>query len=104
VGGTTVATLLADRIAPGLLDRYLARTGYSGQQTEAPADPDRPGNLWQPADGRSGPDYGAHGRFDRRSHPRSPQQWASHHRGLLGSVAAATGLAALRRAVRGRHG
>jgi NAD(P)-dependent dehydrogenase (short-subunit alcohol dehydrogenase family) len=104
VGGTTVATLLADRIAPGMLDRYLARTGYSAQQTEAPSDPDRPGNLWQPADSGSGPDYGAHGRFDRRSHPRSAQQWASHHRALLGSVAAATGLAALRRAVRGRHG
>src|SRR5213596_4383549 len=27
-GGTTVATLLANRVAPRLLDRYLARAGY----------------------------------------------------------------------------
>ena len=104
VGATTVATLLADKLAPGLLDRYLARTGYSAQQTDQRADPDRPGNLWQPADSGSGPDYGAHGRFDRRSHARSPQQWASRHHGLLGAAAAAAGVGALRRAVRGRHG
>src|ERR1700756_3913139 len=33
VGGTTAATILANRVAPALLDRYLARTGYSSQQT-----------------------------------------------------------------------
>src|SRR6266699_2219957 len=32
VGGTTAATLAANAIAPGVLDRYLARTGYSSQQ------------------------------------------------------------------------
>ncbi|MDJ1134551.1 SDR family oxidoreductase [Streptomyces iconiensis] len=35
VGGSTVATLLGDKFAPGLLDRYLARTGYEAQQTGA---------------------------------------------------------------------
>ena len=33
VGGSTVATLAANAVAPGLLDRYLARTGFSSQQT-----------------------------------------------------------------------
>src|SRR5437879_10736325 len=33
VGGSTVATILANRVAPGLLDRYLGRTGYDAQQT-----------------------------------------------------------------------
>src|SRR2546430_1808078 len=65
VGGSTAATLLANAVAPGLLDRYLARTGFRGQQTDQPRDPDQPANLWQPADGPREPDYGAPGRFAR---------------------------------------
>src|SRR5487761_179279 len=33
VGASTVATVLANRVVPALLDRYLARTGYNSQQT-----------------------------------------------------------------------
>jgi NAD(P)-dependent dehydrogenase (short-subunit alcohol dehydrogenase family) len=88
VGATTVATILANDVAPGLLDRYLGRTGYKSQQTRQPADPGRPNNLWAPAPG----DHGAHGPFDQRAHRRSPQLWASTHRGLVG--AAIAGLAA----------
>ena len=50
VGGTTVATLVANAVAPGLLDRYLARTGFGSQQTNQPREPDQPANLWEPAD------------------------------------------------------
>lgn len=75
VGASTVATLLANRIMPGLLDRYLARTGYDSQQTGERVDYDRAGNLWQPADGRHGRDHGAHGEFDDKSHPHSAQEW-----------------------------
>ena len=95
VGGSTVLTLLADKLSSGLLDRYLARTGYAGQQTDEPAPgPSQPGNLWKPAD-REGHDYGAHGSFDERSHPRSAQLWASRHRAALASAAVATACAAL---------
>src|SRR5439155_16132882 len=55
VGGSTVATLIANAVAPGVLDRYLARTGIDSQQTDKP--PSRTGNLWHPADGPSGHDY-----------------------------------------------
>jgi NAD(P)-dependent dehydrogenase (short-subunit alcohol dehydrogenase family) len=75
VGGSTVATLLANAVAPGLLDRYLARTGVRSQQTDDPRRPDQPANLWQPADGRGGDDFGTHGAFDDRSTERSVQQW-----------------------------
>jgi NAD(P)-dependent dehydrogenase (short-subunit alcohol dehydrogenase family) len=92
VGGTTTATLLANAVAPGLLDRYLARTGYAAQQTDQRRAPDRPANLWGPADGPEGDDYGAHGRFDQQATARSPQLWASQHHGLLGT--AVTGAAA----------
>jgi hypothetical protein len=93
VGATTAATLAANALAPGLLDRYLARTGFKSQQTGEPRDPDQPVNLWEPADGDDGRDYGAHGRFDNRSHARSPQLWASQHHGVL--AAAGAGLAVL---------
>ena len=95
VGGSTVATLAANAIAPGLLDRYLARTGFRAQQTEEPADPRRPANLWRAADRRAGRDYGAHGAFDDRANDRSVQLWASQRHGLLAGAGAAAGLAAM---------
>jgi NAD(P)-dependent dehydrogenase (short-subunit alcohol dehydrogenase family) len=98
VGGSTAGTLIANAVAPGLLDRYLARTGFASQQTDEPRDPDKPVNLWQPADGRQGHDYGAHGEFDEKSTSRSPQLWASQHHGVLGAlgVLATAGLVAWR--------
>ncbi|GAA1953269.1 SDR family oxidoreductase [Nocardioides panacihumi] len=90
VGETTAATLLVNAVAPGLLDRYLARTGFKSQQTDQPRPPGQPANLWKPADVDR--DFGAHGDFDEKSHARSPQVWASQHHGVLaaaGAVAAA---------------
>jgi NAD(P)-dependent dehydrogenase (short-subunit alcohol dehydrogenase family) len=101
VGASTVATLLANRVAPGLLDRYLARTGFDSQQTAQPRDPDQPANLWHPAD-QHGTDYGAHGDFDERAAAHSPQAWASRHHGLLGAAAAAVAAGATWLATR-RH-
>lgn len=95
VGGSTVGTLAANAVVPGLLDRYLARTGFESQQTEDPRDPDQPANLWQPADGEGGQDYGAHGIFDDRAKDRSLQLWASHHHGTLGGAGAALAAAGL---------
>ncbi|QRP49739.1 SDR family oxidoreductase [Amycolatopsis sp. FDAARGOS 1241] len=95
VGGSTVATLVANAVAPGILDRYLARTGVKSQQTQQPTPADQPSNLWQPADGPRGHDFGAHGEFDQQSSPRSVQLWASRHHGLLaaaGGTLAATAL------------
>ena len=97
VGASTVGTLAANAVAPGLLDRYLARTGYKSQQTERSQDSDAPVNLWQPADGPDGHDFGAHGDFDDTAKDRDPQLWASQHHGVLaagagGLVAALTAL------------
>src|SRR5919197_206434 len=91
VGGTTAATIMANTVAAGLLDRYLGRTGFDSQQTDQPEDPGRPDNLWHPVPG----DHGAHGRFDGKSHARSLQWWATTHRGLvaLGTAVAAAGIA-----------
>lgn len=94
VGGSTVATLLGQKLFPGLLDRYLARTGYEGQQTGRPVDPSRPANLYEPADDAAPDDYGAHGIFDDESHPRSLQFWLSRHRRPLALAAALTAASA----------
>ncbi len=88
VGGSTVGTLMANAVAPGLLDRYLARTGFDSQQTSEPRDPNQPVNLWEPADGLDGKDFGAHGVFDKRSTGHSWQLWASQHHGAVGAAAA----------------
>ncbi|ALE06233.1 short-chain dehydrogenase [Arthrobacter sp. ERGS1:01] len=98
VGGSTAATLLANAVAPGLLDAYLGRTGYASQQTSETRPSDQPENLWEPEDANA--DFGTHGAFDARSTPRSAQLWASHHHGVLAvgagvavlGIAAATGI------------
>ena len=96
VGASTTATLVAEKFASPLLDRYLARTGYDSQQTGEHLAPGRPGNLTEPADGPGGRDYGPHGVFGDKAHPRSAQQWLSQHArlttaGALASAAAAAG-------------
>jgi NAD(P)-dependent dehydrogenase (short-subunit alcohol dehydrogenase family) len=105
VGGSTAATLAANAVAPGLLDRYLARTGFDSQQTPQPKPPDQPSNLWDPADGTDGKDFGAHGIFDDSSHDRSAQVWLSQHHGVVGGVVmgAATAVTAVVGAWRGRR-
>jgi NAD(P)-dependent dehydrogenase (short-subunit alcohol dehydrogenase family) len=103
VGGSTVATLIANAVAPGLLDRYLARTGFAAQQTDQPKPPGQRGNLWRPADSVTGHDFGAHGRFDERAKRRSWQLWASQHHGVVAAAtaaAAAIGAAAVRSRLR----
>lgn len=81
VGMPTVVAILGNRITPWLGDWYLARTGYSGQQTDERRDPQQPENLWQPADDQR--DWGAHGVFDQRARSWSPQLWATTNRRWL---------------------
>ena len=108
VGASTVATLLGNKVAAGLLDRYLARTGYAAQQTDTSVPHGRAGNLWQPLDGEGADahDFGAHGIFDDRSHTRSGQAWLSRHARLTWSATALITAAAAAAAVRAsrRHG
>lgn len=99
VGLPTVLTILGNRVAPRLLDWYLARHGYESQQDEDPVDPHRPHNLWDPLPG----DRGAHGRFDARALPTSRQMWLSQHRWVaLAGAVALSGLAGWARAIH-RH-
>jgi NAD(P)-dependent dehydrogenase (short-subunit alcohol dehydrogenase family) len=90
VGMPTVLAVLGDRIAPGLADEFLARTGYDAQQTDEPESPDRPHNLWRAVDEER--DFGAHGRFDARARSSSWQLWATRHRAAIAAGAAALSL------------
>ena len=88
VGVPTVGAIVGNKIAPGLLDHYLGRTGYDSQQTNQPEDPNRPNNLWEPVAG----DHGTHGTFDSRAHEQSSELWLDLHRGWIGlALAALTG-------------
>jgi NAD(P)-dependent dehydrogenase (short-subunit alcohol dehydrogenase family) len=71
VGGSTVITILGNKLAPWLADRYLARTNVKAQQTDWPIDPGRPDYLHAPLDEAG--DRGAHGPFDGEAKPRSRQ-------------------------------
>ncbi len=103
VGASTVGTIAANAVLPALLDRYLARTGITGQQVDEPERPGRPDNLFDPVDAER--DHGAHGRFGERAHRRSPQLWMSQHHGLMtAATTLAVGAGAVAAAVSRRAG
>src|SRR6184192_3533995 len=91
VGLPSVEAIVANKIAPGLLDHVLARNGYDSQQYNGTEDPNRPDNLWQPVPG----DHGAHGDFDGRARSWSPQLWTSEHRTLVALAAIGLGISGL---------
>ena len=101
VGRSTVVTILGTKLAPRLLDLYLAKTGYQSQQTDEPVGPERPSNLFHPLPG----DYGAHGNFDSRAEAQSPQFWANTHRGWMSMLGLGIGtlVGAAVYAARGSH-
>ncbi|MCC6381639.1 MAG: SDR family oxidoreductase [Dehalococcoidia bacterium] len=92
-GRSTVLAVEVNKLVPGLLDRYLGKTGYKSQQDSEPVPPGRKDNLWEPVAG----DHGAHGRFDEEAQGWSPQLWANMHRRALalgaGTAALAGGVA-----------
>jgi NAD(P)-dependent dehydrogenase (short-subunit alcohol dehydrogenase family) len=83
----TAKAVLGEKVAPGLVDRYLSSFGYDSQQVEEPEDPARPDNLWHALPG----DRGAHGRFDAEAHRTSTHFWLTRRRTAL--LAAGLGLA-----------
>jgi NAD(P)-dependent dehydrogenase (short-subunit alcohol dehydrogenase family) len=78
--------VIGEKLAPGVVDLYLAREGYESQQTDQPISPDRRDNLYEPLPG----DHGAHGTFDARARSFSVGLWMSKHRAALAAVAGAT--------------
>jgi short-subunit dehydrogenase len=88
VGASSIKAIVANAIAPGLLDVYLGRTGYRAQQDTSLPGAGRPANLWEPVASL----HRVHGRFDAEAKHASASLWADTHRGLL--VCAALGIGA----------
>jgi short-subunit dehydrogenase len=90
VGYSTLLAILGNKLAPSIADRYLAKTGFAGQQiSDMPVSADRPNNLFDPVQDKAA----THGMFDDQAKTRSPQLWAATHRatiaGALAGIAAA---------------
>ena len=94
LGYPTLQAIVANRIAPGLIDRYLARYGYDSQMAHQALPSNAPSNLFEPVPGN----YGAHGRFDAESRGGDWEMFTDRHRdGLFAGLAIAIGLYGLHR-------
>jgi short-subunit dehydrogenase len=82
VGSPTVQAILGTMVAPGLLDRMMARRAWEGQMTGEPAEP-REGNLFEAPPGNPG----SRGRFGSRSRKRVVSVSGTAARGILAAVA-----------------
>lgn len=92
VGSSTWKAEWGQKLFPGLLDRYLARRAYEGQQSGEADGHDRPDNLFDAVAG----DPGTHGAFDARSKSASPALWVEKNRApILGGAVLLGALAAL---------
>lgn len=79
VGRSSVMAILGSMFMPAWLDRYLAKQGYAGQQSNEPAQPEQGDNLFEPVRGM----HAVHGRFDNLAQPEVQQYDASTvHKGL----------------------
>jgi NADP-dependent 3-hydroxy acid dehydrogenase YdfG len=98
VGTPTIAAILGQKFIPGLLDRYLGKTGYKSQQIAGEQrDPNAPNNLYAYVPGV----HSARGKFDDRSKRTSAEVFISLHRewfavGLLLAASLATAVAQTR--------
>jgi NAD(P)-dependent dehydrogenase (short-subunit alcohol dehydrogenase family) len=95
VGMPTVKTIVGNKVAPWLVERVLARVGEKGQQSDKPADPNRPDNLFSPPPG----DPGAHGPYDAKARTSSVQLQVAKHSGAV-ALALASGIAGAVAAIR----
>jgi short-subunit dehydrogenase len=86
VGWPAVKAVVANKLAPSLLDRFLANKGYSGQLTEEARPPGACENLLNACD----TDPGAHGRFDHSARDASLHWSFTSNRGLLLAMLAAS--------------
>lgn len=67
VGRSTFQSIVGNMLFPGLLDRMMAKQGWSGQITEEPEVAGRPDNLHQSVEGL----HRSHGRFDEKAEQRA---------------------------------
>lgn len=85
VGAPTIAAIVGQKFIPGLLDRYLGKTGYESQQIKGqPRDPNAPDDLYHYVPGV----HSARGKFDDRSKRTSAEVFMSLHKNWFLAAAA----------------
>jgi hypothetical protein len=87
VGTPTVLAIVGQKFIPGILDRYLGKTGYKSQQIQGEKrNPDAPNNLYAYVPGV----HSARGRFSDQASRTSAEVFVTLHRGwfLLGATLA----------------
>ena len=81
VGTTSLVAIWAEKLFPGIVDRYLVKTAYEAQQYDGENDLHKKSNLWEPVDETE--DFGAHGDFDEGARNHSGQWIVSTMPGYL---------------------
>ncbi len=100
VGISTVYTVLGNRVAPAVVDWYLAKTGVNSQQTDQDA-PRWGSNVFQAQDEEE--DRGARGAFSAKAAEHDPVSFVARNRMASIGVAAAAALATTSALVRSRR-
>jgi short-subunit dehydrogenase len=79
VGFSSIKAIIGNMLAPGLLDHYLARFGYSSQMAKERLPMNPPSNLFESVPGHAT----SHGRFDSQARPYSLEMATSRHRNAI---------------------
>ena len=87
VGGSTVLTIIGNKLLPRIFDRLMARLAYDGQLSREALPPASPDNLFTPVKAP----YEAHGRFDGQAKGHSLELRLVRQRGL--AIAGLAGVA-----------
>lgn len=90
VGLSTLLATEVQKVAPGLADMYLARTGFDAQQTAGAVPSDRPDNLYRSVPGV----HATRGPFTGRSRSWSWQSWINRSPRALAAAGIALGILA----------
>ena len=89
VGFPAVQAIIGTRLIPGILDWWLARKAYDGQQARRTLPADYRDNLYRPVPGHRD----AHGRFDAHARAFSLQHWLNTRRFAAAAITLAAALA-----------
>jgi short-subunit dehydrogenase len=85
LGLSSLMAIEGNKLIPGWLDRYLARTGYDSQQTSEKISTERADNLFEPVHFHCN----SRGSFDQQARHTSMQFWLNCHRPLVGLIGGA---------------
>lgn len=88
VGLSSIKAIVANKIAPSYLDRYLAKRSFASQQRKDRTEPGRAVDLWHPVPGL----HKVRGSFSGEAKSTCASLWVDTHRGAALGAALAVGV------------